>query len=84
MKIRVMGTADECRVAQAYYRALERQDNVKYVSVSELYPNRGSNTLFRVYIDVCYKSETEELRFLDRLIQLQEGQMRFPVISKEE
>lgn len=41
MKIRVMGTADECRLAQIYYRELEKQDNVKYVSVSELYPNRG-------------------------------------------
>lgn len=66
MKIRVMGTADECRLAQAYYRALEVHDNVKYVSVSELYPNRGSNTLYRVYIEICYKSEVEELHRVEQ------------------
>ena len=76
MKIRVMGTADECKLAQAYYGALERQDNVKYVSVSGLYQNRGSNTLFRVYIEICYKSETEEL------LHVQEQQTRFPALPK--
>ncbi len=67
MKIRVMGTADECKLAQAYYEALERQDNVKYVSVSKMYPNRGSNTLFRVYVEICYKSEIEELQRVNAL-----------------
>lgn len=62
MKLRVIGTAEECRLAQAYYRALEEQNNVKYVSVSDLYQNRGSRTLYRVYIEVCYKSESAELR----------------------
>lgn len=64
MKLRVMGTKDECLLAQEYYRALEHQDNVKYVEVSKLYPNRGSNTVFRVYIEVVYNSETEELQRL--------------------
>ena len=64
MKLRVMGTEDECKLAQKYYGALEQQDNVKYVEVSRLYPNRGSNTLFRVYIEVVYKSEAEELQRL--------------------
>ncbi len=76
MKLRVMGTKDECQLAQTYYGGLERQDNVKYVSVSGLYPNRGSNTLYRVYIEVCYKSETEEL------LHIQEQQTRFPVLPK--
>ena len=66
MKLRVMGTKDECFLAQEYYRALENQNNVKYVDVSKLYPNRGSNTLFRVYIEVVYKSEVEELQRLLR------------------
>ena len=64
MKLRVMGTKDECLLAQEYYRALEHQDNVKYVEVSKLYANRGSNTVFRVYIEVMYNSETEELQRL--------------------
>ena len=66
MKLRVMGTKDECVLAQEYYKALERQENVKFVSVSHMYPNRGSNTLFRVYIEIEYRSETEELQ---RLLQ---------------
>ena len=60
MKIRVMGTENECRVARTYYENLEREPNVKFVQVSKLYPNRGSNTLFRVYVEVEYKSEALE------------------------
>lgn len=54
MKIRVMGTKDECLAATGYYRELEKDSNVKFVQVSDLYPNRGSSTLFRVYIEVEY------------------------------
>lgn len=54
MKIRAMGTKNECLVATAYYRELEQDPNVRRVEVSELYPNRGSNTTFRVYIEVEY------------------------------
>lgn len=60
MKIRVMGTENECRVARTYYENLEREPNVKFVQVSKLYPNRGSNTLFRVYVEVEYKNEVLE------------------------
>lgn len=60
MKIRVMGTENECCVARAYYEALEREPNVKFVQVSKLYPNRGSNTLFRLYVEVEYKDEPNE------------------------
>lgn len=54
MKIRVMGTKDECLAAMAYYRELEKDSNVKFVQVSDLYPNRGSSTLFRLYVEVEY------------------------------
>lgn len=60
MKIRVMGTRSECEVAQGYYSALEKDSNVKFVVVSELYPCRGSTTLFRVYIEVEYYSDILE------------------------
>lgn len=55
MKLRVMGTADECKQAQDFYRRLGRQDNVRYCTVSELYANRGSVGYYRVYIEIEYK-----------------------------
>ena len=54
MKIRIMGTESECRAAREYYTELEKESGVKSVSISENYPNRGSNTIFRVYVDVEY------------------------------
>ena len=54
MKIRIMGTKDECLAATAYYRDLEKDSNVKFVQVSDPYPNRGSSTLFRLYVEVEY------------------------------
>lgn len=57
MKIRIMGTRSECEIAQGYYSALEKDVNVKCVTVSGLYPNRGSTTVFRVYVDVEYYSD---------------------------
>ena len=56
MKIRVMGTLDECNVATAYYRELEKDSNVKYVQVSSPYVNRGSSTLYRIYVEIEYHS----------------------------
>ena len=54
MKIKIMGTESECRAAREYYAELEKESGVKSVSISENYPNRGSNTIFRVYVDVEY------------------------------
>lgn len=64
MKIRIMGTKEELAAAENCYKALEENDGVKYVSVSRPYQNRGSNTLFRLYVDVEYKSEFLENNFL--------------------
>lgn len=55
MKIRIMGTKDECELARKYYRELEKDPNVKSVVVSMLYANRGSSTVFRVYVDIEYR-----------------------------
>ena len=60
MKIRIMGTRSEFEVAQGYYSALEKDANVKRVTVSGLYPNRGSTTEFRVYVEVEYYSDILE------------------------
>lgn len=55
MKIRVMGTKEECTSAAELYKTLENSEehNVA-VTVSELYPNRGTDKIFRVYIEVIY------------------------------
>ncbi len=59
MKIRVMGTKPECQKASDYYNSLRKQENVKCVSVSNFYPNRGSDEIFRVYIDIEYYETAE-------------------------
>lgn len=62
MKIRVMGTEAECQAAREYYRGLEKESGVKSVSISGNYPNRGSNTIFRVYVEVEYYDAGESGR----------------------
>ncbi len=57
MKIRVMGTQEECKQAQEYYRQFATNEMVGYCSVSDLYPNRGSVNQYRVYIDIAYKTD---------------------------
>lgn len=64
MKIRVMGTESECHAAREYYRELEKESNVKSVSISENYANRGSNTIFRVYVEVEYYDAANPSRAL--------------------
>lgn len=54
MKIRIMGTSPELEVAKQYYQSLEDESYVKSVTVSRFYPNRGSSTVFRLYIDIEY------------------------------
>lgn len=57
MKIRIMGTKSECEYAQKFYANLEKtSDIVESISISTLYPNRGSNSIFRVYVDITYKN----------------------------
>ncbi len=59
MKIRIMGTREELAQARQYYEEFEKDEGVKYVCISSLYPNRGSNTLFRMYVDIEYNTVTE-------------------------
>lgn len=58
MKIRVMGTKAECEQAQRFYETFGRGENVVCCSVSRLYPNRGSNNQYRVYVEITCKDET--------------------------
>ncbi len=64
MKIRVTGIESECQAAREYYRELEKESNVKSVSISKNYPNRGSNTIFRVYVEVEYYDAANPSRAL--------------------
>ena len=54
MKIRVIGTKEECEVAKRYYNGLRENPQTKSVEISRLYPCRGSSELFRIYIEVNY------------------------------
>lgn len=56
-----MGTREECEQAQRFYDRLCKSDNVLYSSVSGLYPNRGSNNQYRVYIEIVCKSEKMDI-----------------------
>lgn len=51
-----MGTREECLLANEYYSELEKSDDIKSVQISDFYRNRGSNTIFRLYVDVEYIS----------------------------
>ena len=57
MKIRVIGTKEECETAKAYYNSLREHPQTKSVSISGFYPCRGSAELFRVYIEIEYYDE---------------------------
>lgn len=57
MKIRVMGTREECEQARRFYEHLGRGNNILHSTVSGLYPNRGSNNQFRVYVEIVCKPE---------------------------
>lgn len=61
MKLRVMGTREECEQAQRFYTSLSKGENIVYSSVSGLYANRGSTNQFRVYIEIVCKSEKMDL-----------------------
>lgn len=63
MKIRIMGTIPELDLAKSYYQELEKEIYVKSVVISRYYPNRGSNTVFRLYVEIEYRDipDTKQL-----------------------
>lgn len=60
MKIRVIGTKEECETARTYYDGLRKDPQTKSVEISRLYPCRGSAELFRIYIEVNYYDVPQE------------------------
>ena len=59
MKIRILGTSEECATAQRFYKELSKDDSVKFCTVSRPYPNRGSTNQYRVYVEIEYKDGIE-------------------------
>ena len=55
MKIRIMGTQEECEQARRYYSQFLNSDMVNHCSISKLYPNRNSVNQYRIYVDVDSK-----------------------------
>lgn len=52
MNIRIEGTEKECREVEKTYREMERNNSSLIVIISPLYPNRGSDKIFRMYITI--------------------------------
>lgn len=91
MKIRIMGTKDECELARKYYRELEKDANVKKVVVSDPYANRGSSTEFRVYVDIEYRESALSQKIIGGAVALTVSEVKelsqrlkdeyFPIIT---
>ena len=60
MKIRIMGTEEELKVAKEYYSGLTKEDYIKSVTISDFYPNRNSYNQYRLYIEIEYKNLTNK------------------------
>lgn len=69
MKIRIMGTQNECLQAKKYYEELAQSGAVSYCSVSGLYANRGSTNVYRIYIDIGKMIENVNLCFNNKLLE---------------
>jgi len=63
LKIRIMGTKDECALAGKFFKELEQKPSVKYASISGLYANRGSAKLYRLYVEIEYNETIEKGNF---------------------
>lgn len=69
MKIRIMGTQNECLQAKKFYENLSGNGSVSYCSVSPLYANRGSTNVYRIYIDIGNMIEKTNFCFDNKLLE---------------
>ena len=56
MKIRYTGTKEELKDVIRYYTMLGSDSNVRYVTISRLYPNVNSSVLYRLYVELEYRN----------------------------
>lgn len=54
VKIRLQGTTNELRRMK---RVIERNKSLEVLSISEVFPNKGTNRYFHQYIDICFEKE---------------------------
>ena len=57
VKIRLQGTSNELKRMR---RVIERNRNLKVLSVSEVFANKGTNKYFRQYMDISFDLKTKE------------------------
>ena len=51
MKVRFMGTREECEFVVKYFKEFASKTFFKSLSISNLYANRNSLDMYRVYIE---------------------------------
>ncbi len=56
VKIRLQGTTNEIKRMK---RVIERNRSLKVVSISDVFPNKGTKKYFRQYMDVSFDLERE-------------------------
>ena len=57
VKIRLQGTSNELKRMR---RVIERNRNLKVISVSEVFQNKGTNKYFRQYLDISFDLKEKE------------------------
>ena len=57
IKIRLQGTSNELKRMR---RVIERNRNLKVISVSEVFQNKGTNKYFRQYLDISFDLKEKE------------------------
>jgi hypothetical protein len=57
LKIRLMGTKNDIKW---FEKILRRNSKVEVTEFSELYPNKGTNKFYRVYVEVMKSNVTEK------------------------
>ena len=58
LKIRLMGTKNDIKW---FEKILKRQPKVAVTEISDLYPNKGTERYYRVYVEVQKANIKEEL-----------------------
>lgn len=58
VKIRLQGTSNELKRMR---RVIERNRNLRVLSVSDIFSNKGTNKYFRQYMDVSFELKEKEL-----------------------
>lgn len=57
VKIRLQGTTNEIKRMR---RVIERNRGLQVVSVSDVYPNKGTKKYFRQYVDISFDLQEKQ------------------------